>query len=117
MSAIKPAKLDLCITKGITFRPVEIVFKTNGAVVPLTGYKCYATAENSNTKLDLEPVFDEANAKATIAFDDEETFTMQAGRYRWTAILESPDGESHGPYVAGILEIVTTTTVPSHLNA
>ena len=111
-----PFKLDLTVTKGITFGPILFTFKdSNGDPFDLTGWQPHAHARSSpgaKSKIDLAPaITDAAAGEAEIPVKtDEVTLSYLAGELSWDLILESPGGVRIGPLFKGdflVKEIIT----------
>ena len=108
---------NLYARRGITFGPIKVVCKNgDGDPVDLTDWKAWAEArENPGcpVQIDLAPEITDA-AAGEITFDhaDEVTATWPAGTFRWDLVLENPDGQRLGPFVAGTITVEDVITLP-----
>jgi hypothetical protein len=112
---MKPAILDLRISKGITFGPVQIYCQDEDlAPVDITGWQVFAQVRrnpNGDVLFDLLPVITDGPAgEITLSADHEDTAELQAGLYRWDLILENPDGERLGPFIVGAVHVLAPIT-------
>lgn len=112
-----PVTHNLTIRRGITFGPLTFEFKDDaGDPVDLTGWQIFADVRKKPTDevaFSLEPEITDAEAGiAVIEFTDEETDELTAGSYGWDLVLQNPDGERLGPYLAGRVSVKTIYTQP-----
>lgn len=101
-----PARLDLHISKGITFGPVLVTCKdASGNPRNLTGWSVFADARQSLTggvAFSLAPqIVGGAGGQVSMSFTPEQTAALRAGTYRWDLVLRNPGGDRLGPYLAG----------------
>lgn len=111
--------LNLTISRGVTFGPVQISCKdANGAPVPLAGWKAYAEARKkpaSARVIDFAPVIaaDDAAGLVTIPqLGHSSTAALPPGVFNWDLILEDPDGIRYDPTLAGSVTISAPITLP-----
>lgn len=112
-----PAKLDLSITRGITFGPLTLVAQESsvGPVVNLTGYTVFG-----DVRLDLQAsvafslpltITNAAAGEITLTYTDEQTMALPLGVYSWDMAL-SVGGVRLGPFLAGRVTVADINTRP-----
>jgi hypothetical protein len=123
---MSPEPLDLDIIRGITHDPIVVVFKNSaGAQVDLSGWAAFAQVRKKPkgpVVLDLAPeildpafsIYDTTGpGRVKIAdYTDEQTLAMNDAKLFWDIVLENPDGQRLGPFVAGKFDISTIITEP-----
>jgi hypothetical protein len=124
---MNPLSEDIDIIRGITHAPIVVVFKNSaGDQVNLqTGWAVFAQVRKKPkgpVVFDLAPVIlDTAFSiygttgpgRVKIAdFTDEQTLAMSDAKLLWDIVLENPDGQRLGPFVAGKFDVATIITEP-----
>lgn len=113
------ANLDLEISRGTNFGPVEITCKADGVVVPLAGYSAYAEVRKSaggTVILDLAPVIEDEDAIGLITLPEvSHTLTddIPAMDAKWDLILQDPSGKRLPPIIGGRVSINQPITQPA----
>ncbi len=116
---MQPASLAFTIYKGVTFGPVLITCTdSEGAPVDLTGWTAYATARllapGWPGEIDLAPSITNAAAgQITLGMTDDQTQALTTGKFGYDLVLQNPDGERLGPFLAGTISVFTLNTRPA----
>ena len=114
------ATLDLEISRGTTFGPVQLLCKdADGVAVPLAGYSAFAEARRSpahSVVIDLAPVIEADDALGLITLPEIPytlTDDIPAQICKWDIILQDPDGKRLAPIIGGIISINMIITQPA----
>ncbi|HEX3817534.1 MAG TPA: hypothetical protein VHW03_04530 [Chthoniobacterales bacterium] len=116
-----PARLDLTMTRGITFGPIVINCYSdlaNTVPVDLTGYTAFAQVRPNSTStllvFDLTPSISNAAAGQITIPEISYTATAakNAGNLYWDLVLQDGAGNRLGPLVKGNFVIGSAVTQP-----